>query len=188
MMTASTKPLELYLIRHGQTEWNVADKMQGWLDSPLTARGKSQLDRVCWPAFGAIYCSDLGRAMASARRIARRQKTLIIADARLRERYFGTLQGKAIPTTAHGALGCAYQQRDWLQLHALAQVEPEATLWARIQSWLGSARKRHRFDDRPIAVVTHGEWIHTFLQHYQPARQASRLFANGQTLALNFKE
>ncbi|MEQ8487022.1 MAG: histidine phosphatase family protein [Pseudomonadales bacterium] len=36
--------LVLYVIRHGQTEWNVAGRMQGRLDSPLTERGRRQAD------------------------------------------------------------------------------------------------------------------------------------------------
>ena len=32
----------IYLFRHGETEWNVAGKMQGRLDSPLTERGRQQ--------------------------------------------------------------------------------------------------------------------------------------------------
>ena len=33
---------KIYLFRHGETEWNVAGKMQGRLDSPLTERGREQ--------------------------------------------------------------------------------------------------------------------------------------------------
>ena len=33
---------KIYLFRHGETEWNVAGKMQGRLDSPLTERGRQQ--------------------------------------------------------------------------------------------------------------------------------------------------
>ena len=33
--------LNLYLIRHGQTEYNAAGIVQGWCDSPLTAEGKA---------------------------------------------------------------------------------------------------------------------------------------------------
>ncbi len=36
---------ELYICRHGETEWNAADRMQGWLNSPLTMKGEMQAAR-----------------------------------------------------------------------------------------------------------------------------------------------
>ena len=36
----------IYLVRHGETEWNREGRMQGNLDSPLTERGEDQARRV----------------------------------------------------------------------------------------------------------------------------------------------
>ena len=61
----------LYLLRHGETEWNREGRMQGRLDAPLTARGRVQAARqgallrragIVAPA----YSSPLGRARATA--------------------------------------------------------------------------------------------------------------------------
>ncbi len=59
----------IYLLRHGETEWNVQGRIQGALDSPLTERGRLQaqimgltLKRVLQGASVPIYCSPLGRA------------------------------------------------------------------------------------------------------------------------------
>ena len=41
------KELKLYIVRHGQTEWNVLEKFQGQLNSPLTKEGKDKV-RVNW--------------------------------------------------------------------------------------------------------------------------------------------
>ena len=35
--------LTLFLVRHGQTQWNVERREQGWLDSPLTSFGREQV-------------------------------------------------------------------------------------------------------------------------------------------------
>jgi len=37
---------EIYLVRHGETEWNRDGRIQGWLDSPLTPRGREQARRI----------------------------------------------------------------------------------------------------------------------------------------------
>ena len=43
MPTPAPHP-ELYILRHGQTEWNAIGRMQGSLDSPLTAKGRAQAE------------------------------------------------------------------------------------------------------------------------------------------------
>ncbi|MGH1330540.1 MAG: histidine phosphatase family protein [Paracoccaceae bacterium] len=64
----------LYILRHGETEWNVEGRMQGRLDSDLTARGKAQAAdqaRIMAPFLDgggfSIYSSPLGRAAHTAR-------------------------------------------------------------------------------------------------------------------------
>lgn len=68
--------LTIYLVRHGETEWNRLGRMQGQLDSPLTTRGRAQAARIGGRlaeerAAGFIedfemQVSPLGRAWASA--------------------------------------------------------------------------------------------------------------------------
>lgn len=65
---------DLYLMRHGQTEWNVEERMQGRADSPLTALGRAQAGRLADLARDvlaggevALYASSQGRAQETAR-------------------------------------------------------------------------------------------------------------------------
>lgn len=59
---------EIYLIRHGETEWNAAARFQGALDSPLTAKGIEQAERCARRLESvaidvqAVFASPLGRA------------------------------------------------------------------------------------------------------------------------------
>ena len=89
---------ELYLVRHGQTEWNRQRRLQGIMDSPLTKEGLQQAGRVAGRLagihFDAIYSSDLGRAMETARLITSKLSGMqIFPDARLQERNFGIFHG-----------------------------------------------------------------------------------------------
>ena len=63
-----------YLARHGQTEWNVAGRRQGRLDSPLTPLGVEQARRnallLTGEGIDAVFASPLGRARATASIIA----------------------------------------------------------------------------------------------------------------------
>lgn len=61
---------DLYLVRHGQTEWNAEGRLQGWLDSPLTPLGRAQAAalRPLIPSITARRLSSpLGRALETAR-------------------------------------------------------------------------------------------------------------------------
>lgn len=92
----------IYLCRHGQTEWNLAGRMQGQQDSPLTELGRAQAARV-----GArlaalrretggrwtLTASPQGRAHASARIIAEALDLPIALDERLVEVGFGSWEG-----------------------------------------------------------------------------------------------
>ena len=85
------------VVRHGETEWNVQHRIQGNGDSPLTSRGREQADaiaeRLARESFDALIASDLGRALQTAERIARRTGHPVVPDARLRERHFGEGEG-----------------------------------------------------------------------------------------------
>jgi probable phosphoglycerate mutase len=63
-----------YLARHGQTEWNVAGRRQGRLDSPLTPLGLAQAHRnaalLAGESIDAVFASPLGRANTTASIIA----------------------------------------------------------------------------------------------------------------------
>ena len=85
------------VVRHGETKWNVEQRIQGHGDSPLTPRGLAQADaiaaRLAEERFDALVASDLGRALQTAERIASRTGHEVVPDARLRERNFGEGEG-----------------------------------------------------------------------------------------------
>ncbi len=68
-------PMEITLLRHGETEANLADVWQGHTDSPLSDRGRRQAEavakRLAGRAFDVVVSSDLGRAEATAASLGR---------------------------------------------------------------------------------------------------------------------
>lgn len=89
---------DLYLVRHGQTELNVKNILQGWHDSPLTARGREQAlaTRVAFEdrgvTFDHAYSSPLGRARCTAELIVGEGRSIELVDE-LREWHLGSLEG-----------------------------------------------------------------------------------------------
>jgi probable phosphoglycerate mutase len=87
----------LIIVRHGQTQWNNKGIRQGHLDSALTESGVSQAKalgrRLAHESFSALYSSDLGRAVETAKMIAAVTGHEVVTDPRLRERHLGIFQG-----------------------------------------------------------------------------------------------
>ena len=88
------------LVRHGETEWNRARRLQGHIDIALNGRGLRQAAAAAaWlaaepdPPVSAVYSSDLKRAYATAERIAHRLHLPVRPAPELRERRFGALEG-----------------------------------------------------------------------------------------------
>ena len=86
-------------VRHGETAWNVETRIQGQLDIPLNETGRWQAQRLARAlaareSNAAIYSSDLLRAWDTAISIADATKLTLKTDEGLRERGFGTFQGK----------------------------------------------------------------------------------------------
>ena len=92
--------LELYLTRHGETEWNKIRRMQGHKDSPLTELGRKQAawlaERLGNKMFSHIYTSPLGRAKETATIINKTLNTILIEDNRLKEIDLGNWEGMLI--------------------------------------------------------------------------------------------
>ncbi|MBN1259750.1 MAG: histidine phosphatase family protein [Anaerolineae bacterium] len=88
----------LYLVRHGETEGNVAHLAQGWDDAPLTARGMRQAEslgaRLSTAPFTAAYASPLGRAMHTARIVAAPHGLDVVPCDDLREIHFAEWEGR----------------------------------------------------------------------------------------------
>jgi probable phosphoglycerate mutase len=84
-------------VRHGETVWNAEMRMQGQLDTALSARGRWQAGRAAGSLAGegieAIFASDLERAFDTAHALASRLGLPITTDVGLRERSFGVFQG-----------------------------------------------------------------------------------------------
>lgn len=87
-------------VRHGETDWNAAARMQGQTDIPLNDRGRDQARRVGIAlrdeTLAAVYSSDLSRAAQTAAAIAVEAGLPVQHDEGLRERHFGIFEGLTV--------------------------------------------------------------------------------------------
>ncbi|WP_448625667.1 histidine phosphatase family protein [Geodermatophilus sp. URMC 64] len=150
-----TGPLTLLLVRHGQSEWNAAGRMQGQTAHvPLTALGHQQAAAAARELAalrpGALISSDLHRAVQTAEHCARATGLPVTTTPALREQGYGVLEGR--PSRE------LWDVVDWTDPHWSAEGgESLAALHARVADYLRDLRERPPAE--VVALVTHGDTI-----------------------------
>ena len=149
---------EVYLARHGETDWNREQRFQGQTDIGLNARGMDQAvrlgRRMTEVSIDAIYASDLMRAVATAQPSADAHDDQVRADQRLRERHFGMFEGHTYTDIQQRFPNeyLRWQQRD--SDFTLQGGESLKQVSARIRDTLDDLAARHQGES--ILIVTHG--------------------------------
>ena len=97
MQATDFDPTRIIAIRHGETDWNAAARIQGHTDIALNARGLEQARQAAVALaddpIAAIYASDLRRAWQTAEAIAAHHALTVRREPALRERHFGQFEG-----------------------------------------------------------------------------------------------
>jgi probable phosphoglycerate mutase len=158
---------QLIIVRHGQTEWNIAGIRQGHLDSRLTSKGVAQAQalaaRLAREKFTALYSSDLGRAVQTAMAVADLTGHEIITDPRLRERHLGVFQG----LNANEITEKYPEERRLLRTMGPDYIIPGGESMRqqveRNVSYLNELAHKHAGET--IVVVTHGGVVSGFFRH-----------------------
>lgn len=145
------------LIRHGETEWNRDQRVQGHYDVPLSERGVRQAERLAeWlaeEALGAVYSSDLQRARITAEILAGDQIPVRL-EPRLREARFGLFEGL---TSAE--IQAAYPEAYLAWRHdAIRHRPPGGETLEDLQERCMEALAEHlpEHPGQTVAVVAHG--------------------------------
>lgn len=153
--------MEMWLVRHGQTNWNVEGRWQGQTPAapPLNATGLAQAEALAaqldGAQFAALYSSDLTRARQTAEIIARRAGLPVAFDARLREVALGDWEGLlGSDVAARYSRELEERRRDPVRSRP-PNGETVEELATRLSAALGEIAARHAGAPR-VLVVTHG--------------------------------
>jgi len=146
-------------VRHGETAWNIDTRIQGHLDVGLNEKGRWQVQRLsralaARETIAAIYTSDLLRAWDTARAIAEATQRPLHSVEGLRERSFGSFEGK---TYAEIETGYPQDARRWRQRDpewAPPQGESLLALRARVLETAQTLAAQHVGEQ--IVLVAHG--------------------------------
>ncbi len=142
----------IYIVRHGQTDWNVQKKIMGRCDEPLNEKGKQQAeetkDSLKEINLDLIICSPLKRAKQTAEIINRDKNISIMYDDRIIERDFGEFEGKETKDfDFHGYWN--YYKNDIYE-----QAENIQEFFKRIYAFLDEIT--NKYNDKNVLIVAHG--------------------------------
>ncbi|MFR0706299.1 MAG: histidine phosphatase family protein [Eggerthella lenta] len=185
--------MTFYVVRHGQTLFNVMGKVQGWCDTPLTdegvraaqslGRGLAEVD------FSAAYSSDSGRAVHTLDELLRARGSGVpfgpYDDMRLREWCYGDLEGEPgelLHATLDAGFGAplSFEEHN-RRLPEVADVLADADCSGRAERFDAIERRLRGFfreagdaelrrDGGNVLVVTHSFVVRTLVYLIDPER------------------
>jgi broad specificity phosphatase PhoE len=148
----------LWLVRHGQTDWNLEGRYQGQTDLALNAAGWQQARALPAALAGveiaALYSSDLRRARQTAGVIAAALSLPVREDARLREARLGVWAGMLF-TDIQARFPAEWQARQDDPLHA-RPPGGENLLEVAARAWAAADDMARQQVGRDVIVVAHG--------------------------------
>ena len=155
---------KLFLLRHGQTEYNATGRMQGQLDTELSAVGRKQADIAAQylsrQHIGRIISSDLSRAKTTAQAVASKLDVPVEVDKRLRETNLGQWQGKSHAEVDGALPGARAQWRHdatWAPPGGETRLEVAERARAVVDEMMASWEQWD--DDHALLLVAHGGTI-----------------------------
>lgn len=156
----------LIFVRHGQTVWNSQGRWQGWLDSPLSEQGVEQARRAADELrdthIDAVYCSDAGRAMHTAKIIAASHGLKPVPDTLLRERFYGGHEGLTAREIEEKHPGSRFSaaRGDTRETYRPPGGETMAEVRERLKRFL--ANRADEIRGKTVLIVTHSGVVRTF--------------------------
>ncbi|MFA5783150.1 MAG: histidine phosphatase family protein [Bacteroidales bacterium] len=160
----------MYLVRHGQTEWNEKRITQGQSESPISKIGIRQAERVGEQfkhiEFCAIYASDLSMAHRTAEIIKLNRKLTIQKSQLLRGRSYGKFEGKHV-NVYKNTVKSKLEERETLPENEYSSfrlapfIETDEEIITRVIKKLKEIAAMHLNGN--VLIVTHGGCIKNFL-------------------------
>jgi broad specificity phosphatase PhoE len=159
------RPLRVLIARHGETEWNLSQRFQGHLDSPLTARGRQQAERlaerVADEPVDAVFSSDLGRAIQTATPVAASHNLTLQTSSLLREIDCGHWTGRTRNALAREYPQATERYRLTPSEHCMPGGESLVDVQRRGIRFLSDLREHT--SDGTVVVITHHIVVETVL-------------------------
>ncbi len=163
---------EIYLIRHGQTNWNVEGKLQGHTDEPLNDDGEKQAlvlqEKLNKINFSAVFSSDLSRASKTAKIVLGERCLEIVKTPALRERYMGSWEGRLTKDLKlwfkENCISIEnFAKNEYLSYKWQSDIESYSNVYQRLYDFIKTQAISHLGSS--ILISTHGGVLRALLYH-----------------------
>lgn len=180
----------IYIVRHGQTEWNLLGKTQGHGNSDLTPKGMEQAellaDSMTKYPIDYIYSSDLGRAYQTAEIIGNKLNIEVERTEALREMNFGTWEGRIIKDIIEEDPELYKMWRNEPHLAKIPQGETLSQIKERTDAFIKEINEK--YDGKHIVLVTHSLCARIMLLSFLDSDVKNIYRINQANTALNIIE
>ena len=180
----------IYIVRHGQTEWNLLGKTQGHGNSDLTPKGIEQAellaDSMTKYPIDYIYSSDLGRAYQTAEIIGNKLIIEVEKTEALREMNFGTWEGRIIKDIIEEDPELYKMWRNEPHLAKIPQGETLSQIKERTDAFIKEINEK--YDGKHIVLVTHSLCARIMLLSFLDSDVKNIYRINQANTALNIIE
>lgn len=184
------KKLNVYAVRHGQTYFNIYNKLQGWSNSPLTQKGIDDAydagKRLAGIQFSAAYSSDTTRAEETAKVILKENKIskLVAPETQsyFREQFYGSFEGTNMDAAwystgaPHGvptfkAIVDQYsigKAKDFMkEADPFHHAENNKEYWERIDQGIDLIRNNRNLNDGDnVLLISHGNTLLSLMERF----------------------
>ena len=161
------KETEIILIRHGETEWNSQQRMQGHSNSDLSSVGQAQIQALGqWMKnvpFDLIYSSDSLRAKQTAEAITQFSGHELKIDLRLREKNLGVFEGLTSEEARERHPEVFRLLKTAGSKYVIDEGESTQQLQDRALEIVDEIRIKH--PEERVLLVTHGGFIRVVMKH-----------------------
>lgn len=183
------KQLNVYLVRHGQTYYNIYNKLQGWSNSPLTDKGMQDArnagEKLAQIHFDAAFCSDTTRAQVTIQKILDLNQADSVKQPQtapyFREEFYGYFEGANMDEAwylagaPHGLptfrdivnkydIGTA---KNWLKdADPFHHAENNEEYWKRVDQGIEMIRHADVPDNANILWVSHGNTLLSLMERF----------------------
>ncbi len=177
----------LYLVRHGQTDWNTGGLTQGQTDIPLNSEGIKQAQNLAKKLrsikFDAVFSSDLVRAKKTAEIIAREREMAIETTKLLRERRYGKFDGKPWQLMQEFYdTWVRLNRKERIKYRPYKSYETDEEIISRFIIFLRETAIRHA--GKTVLIVCHGSMLRTLLNHLSEETYLSGAVSNSGYIKL----
>ena len=165
--------MKLYLIRHGETDWNIVKRLQGATDIPLNENGEKLAMETSVGMkdipLDLIITSPLKRAYRTAELVRGNRRIPIVTDERIREICFGDYEGLVSKSEGYSIpdpdFKFFFTKTDCYKTPP--NGEPITALLERTKAFLEELKAKEELQDQTILISSHGAAVRALLSNIE---------------------